>query len=58
MLSVKQEDIKHHFLSLWYDSTGIESRFPGPLANTLPTRPINVDLKTEDKTILKELQNM
>ena len=22
MLSVKQGDIKYHFLSLWYDSTG------------------------------------
>ena len=35
MLSVKQGSIKYHFLSLWYDSTGIEPRSPGPLANTL-----------------------
>ena len=29
MLSVKQGDIKYHFLSLWY-----ETRSPGPLPNT------------------------
>ena len=35
MLSAKQGGIKYHFLSLWYDSTGIEPRSPGTLANTL-----------------------
>ena len=41
MLSVKQGGIKYHFLSLWYDSTGIEPRSPGPLANTLTARPMS-----------------
>ena len=30
MLSVKQGDIKYHFLRLWYDSPGIEPRSPRP----------------------------
>ena len=36
MLSVKQGGIKYHFLSLWYP------RSPGPLANTLTARPMEV----------------
>ena len=32
MLSVKQGGIKY---SLWYDATGIEPRYPGPLANNI-----------------------
>ena len=31
----------YHFLSLWYDSTGIELQSPGHLANTPLIRPIN-----------------
>ena len=37
MVSVKQGVIKYHFLSLWYE---IETRFPGPFANTLLVWPI------------------
>ena len=40
MLSVKQDGIKYHFLSLWYDSTWDWTPSPGPLANTLLIRPI------------------
>ena len=40
MLSDKQGGIKYHFLSLWYDSTGIEAWSPGPLANTRLIWPI------------------
>ena len=32
MLSVKQRDIKYHFLSLWYDSTGLLVLFTNPSA--------------------------
>ena len=41
MLSVKQGGIKYHFLSLWYDSTWNEPRFPGRLANTLTAWPMS-----------------
>ena len=34
MLSVKQEGIKYRFQCLWYDSTCIEPRYLGPLANS------------------------
>ena len=38
MLSVKQGGIKYHFLSLWYDMIW---DWTGPLANTLPARPMS-----------------
>ena len=42
MLSVKQRGIKHHFLSLWYDSTWDWTLVsPGLLANTLTILPIS-----------------
>ena len=40
MLNVKQSGIKYHFLSLWYDSTWIEPRSPGPVANALTIIPM------------------
>ena len=40
MLSVKQVSIKYHFLSLWYDSTGLNPNLARPLANTLLIRPM------------------
>ena len=42
MLSVKQGGIKYHYLKVFrMTRTGIESRSPGPLANTLPTSPMS-----------------
>ena len=41
MLSVKQGGIKYHFFSLWYNSTYDWTLVAGPLANTLPTRPMS-----------------
>ena len=35
MLNVKQENIKYHFWVFGMTRPGIESWFPGPLANTL-----------------------
>ena len=40
MLSVKQSDIKYHFWVFGMTRPGIEPQFVGPLANTLPTRPM------------------
>ena len=41
MLRVKQGGTKYHFLSRWCDSTWDWTWSPGPLANTLPTRPVS-----------------
>ena len=38
LLSVKQGGVKYHFKSLL---KSLEPRSPGPLANTLPTRPMS-----------------
>ena len=38
-VSVKQGGIKYHFLSFWYDSTGIDPKSPEPLGNTLTLMP-------------------
>ena len=40
MLSVKQGNIKYHFLVFSITRPGIESRSPAPLTNTLPTMPL------------------
>ena len=40
LLSVKKGGIKYHFESFGMARPGIEPRSPGPLANTLPTRPM------------------
>ena len=40
MLSVKQGSIKYHFLVFGMARPGIETTFPGPLANTLTINPI------------------
>ena len=40
-LSVKQGGIKYHFKVFGMIRPGIEPRSPGPLANTLPTRPMS-----------------
>ena len=40
MLSVKQGGIKQHFWVFGITPPGIEPRFPGPLVNTLRTRPM------------------
>ena len=40
MLSVRQEDIKNHFLVVGMTRPGIEPRSPIPLTNTLPIRPM------------------
>ena len=37
MQSVKQGELKNHFLSLRYDSTWYWTQSPGPLTNTQPT---------------------
>ena len=40
ILSVKQGGIKYHFFKVFgMTQPGIKPRSPGPLANTLPTRP-------------------
>ena len=47
MLSAKQGGIKYHFFFkkvFGMTQPGIEPRSPGPLANTLPTRPMNMFL--------------
>ena len=42
MLSVKQGRIKYHFFKVFgMTRPGIEPRSPGPLANTLSTRPMS-----------------
>ena len=42
MLSVKQGDIKYHFLKVFgMTRPGIETQSPGPLVNTLPTGKLN-----------------
>ena len=58
-LSVKQGSIKYHFLSLWYDSTWIEPKSPGPLAKTLTIMPMIQQLgeeclKTDEQPDTKE----
>ena len=40
-LSVKQGDIKYHFKVFGMTWPGIEPKSPGPLANTLPIRPMS-----------------
>ena len=50
MLSDKQVGIKYQFLSLWYDSTWVESLSTGPLANTQLIKPI-----AHTENILKSL---
>ena len=44
-----QGGIKYHFLSLWYDLTGIEPRSPGPLANALTLMPMSDTVKIVNK---------
>ena len=42
ILSVKQGDIKYHFLNVFgMIRPGIEPRSPGPLANTVSTTPMS-----------------
>ena len=41
MLSIKQGDIKYHFLSLWYGRPRMEPHSLGPLANTLTIIPMD-----------------
>ena len=50
MPSVKQDWIKYHFLSLWYDSTWDWTQPPSPLTNTLliwPMKKIHLDLQLD-----------
>ena len=46
MLSVKQGSIKYHFKVFGMTRFGLETRFPGPLSNTLPTRPMTIQTTT------------
>ena len=45
MLSVKQGGVKYHFWVFDMVRPGIEPRFSGPLANTLPTHFLKKTLK-------------
>ena len=64
MLSVKQDDLKYHFLVFGMTRPGIEPRSPGPLANTLLIRPMarftllypnNVDFTLMEKYFKKRI---
>ena len=68
MLSVKQRDIKYHFLKVFGKTQfGIEPLFPGPLVNTLLRRILgilddillysNIRLYTQDKFWKKAMED-
>ena len=40
MLSIKQEGIKYHFLSLWYDSTWELTPVSRAIGERSPTKPM------------------
>ena len=53
MLSVKQGDMKYHFLGLWYDSTGDWTLVSGAVGEYFTTRSIRIEHSASKNDLIK-----